>query len=71
MARLQSRTNIRIATTSIPIIACATLISMRVLPQIAVLWWGLLIASVALSIIVVSRDMGRDSSSRNRGNGRG
>ena len=38
--------------------------SLGVLPQLAALWWGLLIASVVVSIILVSRDMGRDSISR-------
>jgi hypothetical protein len=42
MARLQSRDIIRIAATAVPIIACATLISLGVMPQFAALWWGLL-----------------------------
>jgi hypothetical protein len=68
---LQSRDIIRIAATSVPIIAAATLISLGVLPQLAALWWGILIASVVVSILVSRRTVRTASSPGTQGDGRG
>jgi len=63
VARMPSRDIIRIAATAVPIIACATLISLGVMPQLAALWWGLLIASVILSILVSRGIVGAEARS--------
>lgn len=56
MSRLTSRDLVRIIVRALPSFACAALISLHVLPQLIVVWWLLLMASVAWSSVMAVRE---------------
>ncbi len=54
MPRLRSRDIFRIAVPAAPMLASAALISMRVLPTLATLWWTILIAAAFVTMLLPS-----------------
>lgn len=52
MPRLRSRDVFRIAVPAAPMLASAALISLRVLPALATLWWSILILAAFVTMLL-------------------
>ena len=52
MSRLRSRYIFRIVVLAAPLLASAALISLRVLPELATVWWTILILAAFVTMLL-------------------